>query len=81
MASTTRQSLKPVSRSLEQVYYFIGLGEDVKSLSCQGFTDRQTFRNGFASGATRVSSRDPFYEHFGCIMWDLVGYVEAFWIH
>ena len=49
---------------------FRGWGEGAKSLWCQGFADMQT---------DRTAPRNPFYKHFGCIMWELVGYLGAFW--
>ena len=34
----------PVSRPVEQIYYFGGWGEVVKSICCQGFAYKQTDR-------------------------------------
>ena len=41
-----KTGLQTVPRPVEQVHYFGGWVEGAKSLWCQGFADRQTYRTG-----------------------------------
>ena len=49
-----KTDLQPIPRPVEQAHYFEGWLEDAKSLWCQGFVDRQNYRNGISARCIKV---------------------------